>query len=128
MESLVLKNFFIIRERAATVEEMAIEYKNLLETISAKQNLVVCQNRIFSKQEPTVNIRDPETLEIVSFENNPLYDKYHFINNYPVSPETFEAFKKTGNIDISKKEKKAKINIFQRKQAQVKRKKTTVQK
>jgi len=108
-----------------TVEEMAIEYKDLLETILAKPNLVICEEGTLNKQEPTINMGDPETRGIVSFENNPLYEDHHFISGYPISEEAFEVFKETGNIGLSPVERKAKIDTFQRKQAQAEREKTT---
>ena len=85
-----------------------------METILSKQGLVVRKDGTLNKQEPTINIGDPETRGIISFENNPLYDKHHFISSYPVSPEAFEAFKETGNIGISKEEIAQEINELQR--------------
>lgn len=85
-----------------------------METILSKQGLVVRKDGTLNKQELTINIGDPETRGIISFENNPLYDKHHFISSYPVSPEAFEAFKETGNIGISKQERAQEINELQR--------------
>ena len=104
-----------------SIEELGVEYKDLVETILSKQGLVVRKDGTLHKQEPTINIRDPETLGIISFENNPLYDKHHFISSYPVSPEAFEAFKETGNIGISEEERAEEINELQRTQAQAER-------
>ena len=53
---------------------MAIEYKDLLEMIISKPNLVIREYGTLNKQEPTINIGDPESLGIVAFENNPLYE------------------------------------------------------
>ena len=116
---------FDISIEGKTVEEMAIEYKDLLETILAKPNLVICEEGTLNKQEPTVNIGDPETRGIVSFEKNSLYEDHHFISGYPISEEAFEVFKETGNIGLSPAERKSKIDTFQRKQAQAEREKTT---
>ena len=107
-----------------SIEELGVEYKDLVETILSKQGLVVRKDGTLNKQEPTINIGDPETRGIISFENNPLYDKHHFISSYPVSPEAFEAFKETGNIGISKEERAQEINELQRTQAQAERERT----
>jgi hypothetical protein len=58
-----------------------------------------------NKQEPTINIGDPKSRGIVSFENNPLYEDHHFISGYPISEEAFETFKETGNIGSSPEER-----------------------
>ena len=76
-----------------------------------------------NKQEPTINIGDPESLGIVSFENNPLYEDHHFISGYPISEEAFETFKETGNIGSSPEERAQEINELQRTQAQTEREK-----
>jgi hypothetical protein len=39
---------------------MAIEYKDLLEMIVSKPNLVIREYGTLNKQEPTINIGDPE--------------------------------------------------------------------
>jgi len=115
-----LEDFGIYTE-GKTVEEMAIEYKDLLETILAKPNLVICEEGTLNKQEPTINMGDPETRGIVSFENNPLYEDHHFISGYPISEEAFETFKETGNIGSSPEERAQEINELQRTQAQAER-------
>jgi hypothetical protein len=71
--------------------------------------------------EHSINMGDPKTLGIVAFENNPLYDKHHFITSYPASKEAFETFVKTGNIGRSPSEKAQKINELQRTQDQLER-------
>ena len=114
---------FGISTEGKSLEEMASEYKNLVETILGKQDLVTREDGTLNKQEPTINIGDPETFGIVVFEKNPLYDDHHFITSYPVSPEAFEDFEKTGEIGLSPEEKKAKIDAFQKKQAQAEREK-----
>lgn len=114
---------FGISTEGKTVEEMAIEYKNLLEIIVSKPNLVIREDGTLNKQKPTVNIGDPESREIISFENNPLYEDHHFITGYPISEEAFEVFKETANIGLSPAERKSKIDTFQKKQAE--REKTT---
>ena len=116
---------FGISTEGKTVEEMAIEYKDLLETILAKPKLVICEEGTLNKQEPTINIGDPETLGIVSFENNPLYEDHHFISGYTISEEAFERFKETGNIGSSPEERAQEINELQKTQAQAEREKTT---
>jgi hypothetical protein len=94
--------------------------------ILSKPNLVIREDGTLNKQEPTINIGDPESLGIVSFENNPLYEDHHFISGYPISEEAFETFKETGNIGSSPEERKAQeINELQRTQAQAEREKTT---
>nr|YP_010448043.1 hypothetical protein NRL27_pgp008 [Nitzschia dubiiformis]UTQ75524.1 hypothetical protein [Nitzschia dubiiformis] len=45
-----------------TIEEMAIEYKDLLENLLSKPNLVIREDGTLNKQEPTINIGDPESL------------------------------------------------------------------
>jgi hypothetical protein len=116
---------FGISTEGKTVEEMAIEYKDLLEMIVSKPNLVIREYGTLNKQEPTINIGDPESRGIVSFENNPLYEDHHFISGYPISEEAFETFKETGNIGISPEERAQEINELQRTQAQAEREKTT---
>ena len=113
---------FGISTEGKTVEEMAIEYKDLLETILAKPNLVICEEGTLNKQEPTINIGDPETRGIVSFENNLLYEDHHFIRGYPISKEAFEVFKEIGNIGLSPAEIKLKIDTFQKKRKQKEKK------
>jgi len=116
---------FGISTEGKTLEEMAIEYKDLMETILSKQGLVVRKDGRLSKQEPTINIGDPETLGIVSFENNPLYEDHHFISGYPISPKAFDHFVETGEIGLSPAERKAGIDAYQREQARAEREKTT---
>lgn len=108
-----------------SIEELAVEYKDLVETILSKQGLVVRKDGTLNKQEPTINIGDPETWEVVLFENNPLYEDHHFISSYPISEKAFNHFVKTGEIGISPEERKAKIDVAQKKQAQAEREKTT---
>nr|UVG41922.1 hypothetical protein [Navicula tsukamotoi] len=106
-----------------TIEDLAAEYKDLLENIVSKPNLVIREDGTLNKQEPTINIGDPESLGIVSFENNPLYKDHHFISGYPISEEAFETFKETGNIGISSEERAQEINELQRTQVQAEREK-----
>lgn len=98
---------FNISTEGKTVEQMAMEYKNLSETILSKPNLVIRKDGRLNKQEPTVNIGDPESLGIVAFENSPLYEDHHFISTYTISEQAFQFFNKTGNIGISPEERKA---------------------
>lgn len=116
---------FDISIEGKSLEEMAMEYKDLVETILAKQSLVVRKDGTINKQEPTISIKDPEIPAITAFENNSLYDKHRFISSYPVSQEAFDHFKKTGNIGLSPEEKKAKIDAFQKKEAQAEIERTT---
>jgi hypothetical protein len=104
-----------------TVEEMAMEYKYLLEILLSKPNLVIREDGTLNKQERTINIGEPESRGIVSFENNPLYEDHHFISSYPISDKAFKTFKETGNIGSSPEEKKAEIDVFQKKQAEIER-------
>lgn len=115
-----LEDFGICTE-GKTIEEMAIEYKDLLENLVSKPNLVIREDGTLNKQEPTINIGDPESLGIVSFGNNPLYEDHHFISGYPISEEAFETFKETGNIGSSPEERAEEINELQRTQAQAER-------
>ena len=114
---------FGISTEGKSLEEMASEYKNLVETILGKQDLVTREDGTLNKQEPTINIGDPETFGIVVFEKNPLYDNHHFITSYPVSKEAFEYFEETGNIGLSPEEREAEINELQRLQAKAEREK-----
>ena len=97
----------------------------MLESLVSKPNLVIREDGRLNRQEPTINIGDPESLGIVSFENNPLYEDHHFISGYPISEEAFETFKETGNIGSSPEERAQEINELQRTQAQAEREKTT---
>ena len=74
-----------------------------------------------NKLEPTINIGDSKTKTIVSFENNPLYDKKHFISSYRISSPAFDDFKATGNIGLSPAEKKVLTDEFQKEQAKAER-------
>ena len=112
---------FGISTQAKTIEEMAIEYKDLLENLLSKPNLVIREDGILNKREPTIDIGDPELLGIISFKNNPLYEDYHFINGYFISKKAFETFKETSEIGLSPEEKKTKIEAYQKKQAQAER-------
>lgn len=116
-----LKDFGISTE-GKSLEEMAIEYKDLVETIFAKPDLVVRKDGTLNKQEPTINMGDPETLGIVAFENNPLYDKKRFITSYTISEKAFERFEKTGCIGMILLKRAAGINELQRLQMQAQRK------
>jgi hypothetical protein len=115
-----LEDFGICTE-GKTLEEMAIEYKDLLEILVSKPNLVIREDGTLNKQEPTINIGDPESLGIVSFENNPLYEDYYFISGYPVSKEAFKTFEETGNVGSSPEERAQEKNKLQRTQAQAER-------
>ena len=115
-----LEDFGICTE-GKTIEEMALEYKDLLENLLSKPNLVIREDGTLNKQEPTINIGDPESLGIVSFSNNPLYEDHHFISGYTISEEAFETFKETGNIGSSPEERAQEINELQRTQAQAER-------
>jgi len=112
---------FGISTEGKTIEEMALEYKDLLENLLSKPNLVIREDGTLNKQEPTINIGDPESLGIVSFSNNPLYEDHHFISGYTISEEAFETFKETGNIGSSPEERAQEINELQRTQAQAER-------
>ena len=114
------ENFGICTEEKS-IKEMANEYKDLLENRVSKPNLVISEDGTLSKQEPTINIGDPESLEIVLFENNPLYEEHSFISGYPILEEALETFKETGNIVSSPEEKAQEINESQITQAQVER-------
>lgn len=87
-----------------------------------KPNLIIKKNGTLNKREPIIGYGDPELMEIVAFEKNPIYNKYHFISSYPVSPEAFEIFVDVGNIGQSQEEKMAKINDLLRIQAQTNKK------
>ena len=104
-----------------TPEELAMEYKELVETLVAKPGVVVRKDGKLNKQEATINIGDPETLGVVIFENNPLYDNYHFISCYPISDDAFEDFKDEGSIGLSPEERVVARNKQQKIQAQLKR-------
>jgi len=93
----------------------------LVKTILVKLDLVVRKDGTLNKQEPTINMGDPETLGIVAFENNSLYDKHRFITSYPISEEAFETFEETGNIGRSPEERAQEIYELQRTQAQLER-------
>jgi len=95
---------FGISTEGKTVEEMVMEYKDLVESLLSKSNLVIREDGKLNKQEPTINIGDPESQGIVSFENNPLYEDHHFITSYTISKEAFETFEETGNIGSSPEE------------------------
>jgi hypothetical protein len=115
-----LEDFGICTE-GKTIEEMAIEYNDLLENLLSKPNLVIREDGRLNKREPTINIGDPKSLRIVSFENNPLYEDHHFISGYPISEKAFETFRETGNIGSGPKERAQEINELQRIQAQAER-------
>ena len=116
---------FGISTEGKTVEEMAMEYKDLVESLLSRSNLVIREDGTLNQQEPTINIGDPESRGIVSFENNPLYEDHHFITSYPISEEAFETFEETGNIGSSPEEKAQEINELQRTRAQAERERTT---
>jgi len=110
-----------ISTEGKTIEEMAIEYKDLVEGLLSKSDLVIHEDGTLSKQEPTINIGDPELLGIAAFENNPLYEDHHFITSYPISKEAFEKFTKTGIVGSSPAEKAEYKNKLQKKRAQEER-------
>ena len=105
---------FGISIEVKSIQEMAEEYKRYVENISRRPNLVVHKNGTLNKQEPTINIEDRKSREIVAFENNSLYDKHRFISSYPISDESFEDFVQTGNIGLSPEEKKAENDKLQK--------------
>jgi len=102
-----------------------MEYKDLVKILLSKSNLVIREDGTLNKQKPTINIGDPESLEIVSFENNPLYEDHNFITSYHISKEEFETFEETGNIGSSPKEKAQEMNELQITRAQAERERTT---
>lgn len=108
---------FGISTEGKTIEEMAIEYKDLVEMIVSSPNRVIRRDGTLSRQEPTINIGEPESLAIASFENNPLYVDHHFISCYPISRDAFDAFEETGNIGSSPEERAQAANELQRTQA-----------
>ena len=95
-----------------------MEYKEFVESLLSKSNVVIRENGKLNKQEPTINIGDTESLGIVSFERSPLYDKYHFISSYPISAESFKIFEKTGNIGNSPEERQKEADEYQKLMAQ----------
>ena len=62
--------YFGIYKEAKTPEEIAIE------SLLSKLDLIIWKNGTLNKQEYAINFGDPETLNIVSFENNTKYEKY----------------------------------------------------
>ena len=90
----------------------------------AEEGLIIRKDGTLNKRESTINIGDPKSFKIVAFEKNSLYDKYHFITSYKISPDAFKKFIETGNIGISPQERKERINKLQKKQALQKREKT----
>jgi hypothetical protein len=100
---------------------MAAEYHDCIENLLQQTDLFVRKDGKLSKQEPTINIGDPKSRKIVSFENNPLYDKNHFISSYEITPEAFNSFEVTSNIGLSPAEKKVKTDQLQKVQARTER-------
>lgn len=100
---------------------MSIEYKEFMKSLLSKSNLVVHTNGTLNKQEPTINIWDPDTFGIIAFKNKELYDKHRFITSYPISEEAFKTFENTGNIGNSPAERAQERNELQRIQAQLER-------
>ena len=43
-----------------TIQEMAMEYKDFVENLLSKTNLVIRQDGTLNWQEPTINFGDPE--------------------------------------------------------------------
>lgn len=109
-----LQEDFGVSLEGKTIEEMAAEYHDCIENLLQQQNLVVRKDGRLSKQEPTINIGDPETLGIVAFENNPLYDKKHFISSYKITKKAFDEYEVTGNIGLSPEERKAYLDKMQK--------------
>ena len=114
-----LKKDFGVSSEGKTIEEMAAEYHDCIENLLQQPNLIVRKDGTLSKQEPTINIGDRKSRKIVSFENNSLYDKNHFISSYGITPEAFDDFEATGNIGLSPAEKKIKTDKLQKKRAQM---------
>jgi hypothetical protein len=114
-----LQKDFGVSSEGKTIEEMAAEYHDCIENLLQHPNLIVRKDGTLSKQEPTINIGDRKSRKIVSFENNPLYDKNHFISSYEITPEAFDDFEATGNIGLSPAEKKIKTDKLQKKLAQM---------
>jgi len=110
-----LQKDFGVSTEGKTIEEMAAEYHDCIENLLQQPNLIVRKDGTLSKQEPTINIGDRKSRKIVSFENNPLYDKNHFISSYGITPEAFDDFEATGNIGLSPAEKKVKTDESQKK-------------
>lgn len=48
-------------------EKLTVEYKDLVEIILSKQNLVIHKDEILNKQELTINIKNLEIRGILSF-------------------------------------------------------------
>jgi len=86
-----------------------------------KPNLVIREHETFNKQEFTINIGDPESRGIIAFENNQLYDKYHFIISSLISRESFKYFVQMGNIGLNPEERASEINELQKILSQMQR-------
>ena len=100
---------------------MAFEYKDVIEDLLSKPNLVIRKDGTLNKQEPTIKIDDPESLGIIAFENNLLYEDNHFISGYCISEEAFNKFEKTGQIELSQEERANLINQAQKNKILVER-------
>jgi hypothetical protein len=77
-----------------------------------KPNLIIIESGTLNKQERTINIGDPESSMIISFENNQFFDTHYFISSYKIGQDQFEEFRTTGNIGLSPNERMEHQNVI----------------
>jgi hypothetical protein len=80
--------------------------ENLLQT----PNLIGPKYGTMNKQEPAIIFLEPDLRLVVAFENNPLYDKHHFISSYQISEPAVKEFIRTDNIGQSREMRIAKLD------------------
>ncbi len=104
---------------------MANDYYAEIEQLLQKENLIT-KNGTLNNQEPTINIGDPDSFMIVSFENNRRFDQKHFITSYRSNEDGFDNFEENGNIGQSNEERMSAKNsekILQQQKLELKKQK-----
>lgn len=104
---------------------MANDYYAEIEQLLQKENLIT-KNGTLNNQELTINIGDPDSFMIVSFENNQRFDRKHFITSYRSNEDGFDNFEENGNIGQSNEERMSAKNsekILQQQKLELKKQK-----
>jgi len=100
---------------------MAAMLHNSVENFLQQPGLIFRSDGTLNKQESTTNIVDPVSGLMVAYENNPVSGKHHYITSYKLPESAVKEFMLTGNVGLSKVEKKFKKDEFQKAQAKKER-------
>ena len=103
--------------------QRGLVYKDALETILSKSNLIINKSANFTQNENTTIFGDPESNIVVVFENDDLQKSHFFISGYKVKTFNFNKFNETGQLGTSKEEKLQYIARSKEKKIQIQKEK-----